>query len=109
MPDTSVSSTWGSATLRAEVGGSPTGGDATGATISRVDEDADLGRRGEATDREGDGGAVVVTRSRLGVAADLGRRDDAIDLEGDEGVVLLGGAVVATCMGRLNNKIRRMW
>lgn len=60
-------------------------------------EDADLGRRGDAIDREEDGGAVVSTRSRLGVTADLGRRGDAIDLEGDEGVALLGGAVVATC------------
>lgn len=52
-----------------------------GTTGSRVGEDADFGRRGEAIDREGDGGAVVVTRSRLGVAADLGRRGDDTGLE----------------------------
>ena len=85
------STSWGAeAVLRAEVGGSPTGDEATGATRSRVGEVADFGRRGVVINLEGEGEAVVV-------CADLGRRGDAIDREGDEGVVVLpGGDVVAT-------------
>lgn len=87
--------------FRAEVGGSPTGDDATGATRSRVGEDADFGRCSEAFVRGGEGEAVVVViRSRLGVCADLGRRGDDVGRAGEEGVaVLQAGEVVATCRG----------